>query len=472
MLNEKIKLILKLFNVTNEQIAAYSGCSVTNLSRMSSGSRTPDKSNPTMVKFIDGVCLYAEENYLTDKLKSLIGSDSDNEYDIRTALENWLYEGICTKTDTSRKNSGIFSRRLKSVMELADLDSNALCKAANIDISYVNRMRRGDRIPKENSKLLDNICNIFTDTIKKNGELDKLAEMLEISPQRLGEIDICETMKNWLRGKNDLLDIYAAEQTLRYIMGLSLPLRADMLSGSSAADEKALGDTNDIYIGAKGLRRAVTRFLASASVKGNTELLLYSDQDMRWMKGRFERKWLSLMTECAGRGVRIKIIHNIDRDISEILFAVKNWLPLYMTGLIESYYCIDSAGSRFSHTMFISPECSVDGFCTKGSEENSGIYRFGTDPDHIKLLTENYERMLRSCRPLVTFSEGITEADEKTAEYGSNSINIRIGEKSASVIRLSEPKCTFTFTHPLLIQAFGAFTKNERCNELFGNTAD
>lgn len=86
------------------------------------------------------------------------------------------------------------------------------------------------------------------------------------------------------------------------------------------------------YWGTDGLRNAVVRFLTEAAENGG-ELLLYSDEPMDWMAGdrEFFALWASLMVRCVKNGVRIKIIHNLDRNIKEMVAAISGWFPLYRT---------------------------------------------------------------------------------------------------------------------------------------------
>ena len=53
------------------------------------------------------------------------------------------------------------------------------------------------------------------------------------------------------------------------------------------------------------------------------------------------------MEACIRGGVRIRIIHNIDRGLEEMTAAIRGWLPLYMSGRIEGFYSTRPGGSRF-----------------------------------------------------------------------------------------------------------------------------
>ena len=129
-------------------------------------------------------------------------------------------------------------------------------------------------------------------------------------------------------------------------------------------------DDRNVYNGVSGLQDAVIRFLIMVCESKGQEMLLYSDQDMAWMMGPedFCLKWAMLMKYCVKSGIRIRIIHNIDRSPREMDMAIKSWLPLYMSGMVEPYYSEAVKDVRFFHTLFVCPgvaaiEASPGGSC-------------------------------------------------------------------------------------------------------------
>jgi hypothetical protein len=74
--------------------------------------------------------------------------------------------------------------------------------------------------------------------------------------------------------------------------------------------------------------------------KNPQTLLLYSDEDMGWLTGNreFTLKWSSMLNQVIKRGNKIKIIHTVDRGFDEMLSAIREWVPLYMTGRKRVYH--------------------------------------------------------------------------------------------------------------------------------------
>jgi hypothetical protein len=113
-----------------------------------------------------------------------------------------------------------------------------------------------------------------------------------------------------------------------------------------------------IYYGIDGKRKAAICFLSEVlTLSQPITLLLFSDEPTEWMTSdpAFTSKWASLMFEVLSKGNRIRIIHTVSRDLDEMLNAISQWMPLYMTGLIEPYYYPKKRDGIFKRTLFIAP---------------------------------------------------------------------------------------------------------------------
>lgn len=144
------------------------------------------------------------------------------------------------------------------------------------------------------------------------------------------------------------------------------------------------------------------RFLADA-VQNGGELYLYSNQDMAWMVGdsEFRTKWMMLMSACIKTGVKIRVIHNIDRGSSEMLDAIQSWMPLYISGMIEPYVCNLGSDDRFAKTIFIRKnEACIVASVLKGKED-IGYYEYVTDLQRIRIHTAEFETLFANSSPLL-----------------------------------------------------------------------
>jgi hypothetical protein len=234
----------------------------------------------------------------------------------------------------------------------------------------------------------------------------------------------------WLCGETNL--------STQFVDGL-----IDKLSmfGKPAVSLPAINDDNiyptgsqlnaEIFHGIEGKQQGVLRFLSlvAAQTKPCT-LLLYSDENLEWLAEdkAFYTKWGALLMNVLSNGHRIKIIHTIDRDVSEVLAAINLWLPLYMTGAIEPFYYPKYREHVFRRTMFIAPDIAALTSTTLANQSNSAEQFFYTDRNMIDSLTEEFNAYLDICRPLMRvftgnnankFCEIQMEFEEQTSDWVS-----------------------------------------------------
>ena len=132
-------------------------------------------------------------------------------------------------------------------------------------------------------------------------------------------------------------------------------------------------------------------------------MFLYSDEPMDWMTAdpAYFSLWASLMVKCVRNGVKIKIIHNVDRVGREMVSAIKGWFPLYISGMIEPYVFSRSKNPRFNHTVFLhGGYACIHGFFPLGSGQER-CYDFITDQRRLKALKTEYDSMLFSAVPFL-----------------------------------------------------------------------
>jgi hypothetical protein len=166
--------------------------------------------------------------------------------------------------------------------------------------------------------------------------------------------------------------------------------------------------TAEVFYGIKGKQAGVIRFLTAVAAREKPgTLLLYSDESIEWMADRsFLPYFVPLLTGVIARGNRIKIVHVLSRDLAEMLAAIDFWLPFYMTGAIEPYYCPRYREHFFRRTMFITPGVAALTAMTLAGQEHNAANIFSTDPDTVASLAREFNEFLSICRPLMSIFTG------------------------------------------------------------------
>ena len=398
MFSERLNLLMTQLNASGAQIAKHAGFDRTNVSRLRSGARTPSSDGPTAEKLIGGIYLFADSKNCMDLLCRIIDISPDTSAEeIRSALSDWLFGGEekqPLRSGRPKKAAACrtFGERLDAAMSLAELSNIRLSQLINVDASLISRYRTGVRTPRANPDMTSNLANVLWNRILKNGKKAELAHMMRFPES---ETDVSYFL-DWLCDfdAEDLLDAfdsYTAET------GIPLP------SFEEAVPQNLIRDTRPVYSGTTGFQEAVIRFLGTAVQEQAKELWLYSDQNMDWMVSdpEFLRKWASLMSACVKNGTRIRIIHNVDRNLDEMNTAITSWLPLYMSGRIESYFNQKVKDGRFSHTLFLNPGRMSIAACHVVGTEAAGLYYYYTEEAPLELCRSSFLKLMENAKPLL-----------------------------------------------------------------------
>ena len=408
MFSEKLNKILTLLDVTSGDFARFAGCDKSYISRMTSGARVPKKGGAGAWRIVDGIYASADEKGKTAGICELISCKDQNSADgIKSQIMAWLYDGeeVTDKKSKAPKDKvpyRVFGEKLNAVMELAEISNIRLGNLVNIDTSYISRFRNGLRSPKSNPRTMDAICTALLRRLGEQNKIQQLAALMKVAPGALtDEEEAFSLFHDWLYDTEKTDSSSVIEKLLETIDTFSIDAKTPLPSFEEVAATVKCEDA--VYFGSTGLQNAVIRFLGGVISGGGKELYLYSDQNMNWLTDpAFRLKWAALMLCCVQKGIKIHVIHNVDRDVSEMIEAIISWLPLYMSGMIRSYYCKKQKNPRFSNTVFLCPGVAcIKGSNVIGTEDQNGEYRYDTDTKILEMHQAAFHSLLADAKQLV-----------------------------------------------------------------------
>ncbi len=421
-------LISALGGIKNQDLAKATGYAPSYISRLQNGNRSLVPGSEVVEKLTNAIYDYAKQKGRLPLLWEELGLEGEPEKEESCEhIKSYLFSkgtDLPPKKKRGRKFipkylAEAFGKRINSVMELAELSNVKLAKLLNADYSVISRYRNGKRLPESNPIFVAALSHTLYKRLLMLKAVDELHTIIDVPKET--PIDE-ELFRSWLCATNEEGKIPASKEMDKFT-----PSLADMqlLSLEEAVDEDILNDDKSSYWGKEGIRDAVLRFLGNAALNKAPLLLLYSDQKMDWMTDdtQYFRRWISLMNACIRAGTKIKIIHNIDRGMKEMQAALKSWLPLYLSGSIESYFSKKRRGSRFSNTIFLAPGMA----CIRGEApagwERLARYKYLTDAEDLKFYEDFYQGILESCRPLIHIdSSGKAHQAEENTEQLSKLI--------------------------------------------------
>ena len=386
-----------------------SGIDASLISRYRTGSRKPTSNSSQFKKLCKGIVLYAEANFLWKALENAcqLADIGNLENRISTYLlpENKIKDSKSYRKPTPNTYC-FFGEKLNALMSMLGLSNIRLAKVMNVDSSLISRLRNGLRTPPKDSPLIINMSNYFYKRVRSAGFEKELSELLFIPETMVvnGGEKLINHIIAWLFDNTEVQNVNAMDNFLEKLNSFSINTNHQLPSIDALATDDLLNECIHEYIGIDGLRRAVIRFLGSAACSNQSRTLkLYSDQSMDWLTSDsdFSKKWSLFMLSVIIKKNPIQIIHNIDRGLPEMLAAIENWLPLYMSGMITSFYCKKPNYNRFSHTLFVAPGLAAINANFVTGTEHSGKYHYHNNDENLIYYESQFDALMEVSRPLV-----------------------------------------------------------------------
>jgi len=333
-----------------------------------------------------------------------------------------------------------FYEKLDFLMNITNTTNSALSLYINLDSSHISRLRRGKRGAVKDENSLRLMAEFFTRRCIDDYQRKALADMLGIDILSLDITNSTQFILRWLMDEKKA-EAKKVESFLNQISNISAQPIASEPANILPAD--AYTAETEIFVGLEGKRLAVECFLSEVLAQEQPQtLLLYSDEPTDWMTSdrEFAVKWAALMVQVLSKGNRIKIIHTVSRDLDEMLHAISQWMPLYMSSLIEPFYYPKKRDGIFKRTLFIAPNTAAVTSSTTGNMINKAANFYTKKTEAVWALTEEFNQYISLCSPLMK----IFTSNEKTSyintllEFEKEKGNCIIITESLSLLTMPE----------------------------------
>lgn len=488
MFRQKLVNILDILQISNKQLSDLSGIDRTVISKFKNGSRIPSASSGTIERLARGICRAAEQDDKKNRLKELLGCATVESDGLETAVKEYLLQGISSAPSDAdamfiKQGNTSFGQRMDAAMRIAELSNIRLSRLLNVDASLISRYRGGERLPRSNKQIMSKLSNILYEKILSAGGQEKMADIMGIPEKNFVEALFHDWLFQQDAARNTLEEgILTMLHTLDAVLDVIPTMQGQP---EFVSDRSVSKETLSLYHGIEGLRQAVLRLLMTILEQDGRELWLYSDQELSWLAGdpAFWKNWSALMKLCVAKKVHIRIIHNVYRKNEDMISGINGWIPLYMSGMVQSSY-LQNNNSVLAHTFFLCPGIA----CIEGSnvvgQESAALYHYTTDQQELIAYRRSFDALFQAASPLVQVFEQepvelklgdiVIMPDTVTIRGGAfdrkirtrklqkkifSHIRIVIGENFLGVTRMIFPQCTFFVMHPRMIAAFRLFAQ-------------
>ncbi|MCR5294183.1 MAG: hypothetical protein K6E30_03255 [Lachnospiraceae bacterium] len=304
----------------------------------------------------------------------------------------------------------MFSEKLDFLMSLTATSNSALSRAVNYDQSYISKIRSGKRRMPRHREFFDQAVPYFVHTITTDKQKKIISDVIlggAPFPENRRHLELI--LGEWLRAQDEEGQEPFSFRLRSFSNFTQDPVR---FSGKTESDSAA-SESEDFtpsspsavlpFYGNVGKRKAVELFLTRlCRPKEPRLLLLYSDEEMSWLTEDrdYIRLWTGLMTKYLSLGGRIQMIHTINRNVSELMSGIRHWIPIYLTGKIESFYCPRLRDGIFHRSLFVAPGHSalVSSSVSDSTEGMANL--FFCDPLLAAAFEKEFLNYLALCRPL------------------------------------------------------------------------
>jgi len=293
----------------------------------------------------------------------------------------------------------LFYEKLDFLMKITNTTNKSLSMHTSLDPSFISRLRRGQRNPSKDNSYITSMAKYFSRHCSESYQRKILYDMLKISAE-LTESELCDKIIEWL----SITQGPEFQNVGTFLTRIANKMPLQMSSAIKQGNFTVAACETSVLFGFEGKREAVISFLFEVLAQNKPLiLLLFSDEPTDWMTSdpAFMAKWASLMSEVLARGNKIRIIHTVSRDLDEMLNAIAQWVPLYMTGLIEPYYYPKKRDGIFKRTLFIAPGTAAVISTSVGSMVNEAANFLIRSCQAVAAVEQEFNQYLRLCQPLM-----------------------------------------------------------------------
>lgn len=340
------------------------------------------------------------------------------------------------------------NEKIDLLMRLTKTTNSSMARFTAMDPSHLSRLRRGERSVAPGAPYLSRMAIYFARHCREEYQIRTLTELVKISPERMDAPELlADAIENWLY-QEERHGSLAVEKFLEGMSQRPATLPPDLADGGEMIKEEECWcytdkDSCRLLYGNHGKREAVLCFLEQIlSSASQAEVLLFSDEDMDWMTEdrRFMMEWARLMMKIGLAGHQMTMIHTINRNLDEMLTAIAQWMPLYMTGAIKPYYFPKKRDGILKRTLFIAPGIGAVTSSSVIRPQPEQMILYLTDEQGIRSVREEFNQYFALCRPLMKiFTEKDYQAHlDVLTEFEGEEANSLIRTVSLSAVTMPE----------------------------------
>jgi len=329
-----------------------------------------------------------------------------------------------------------FNEKLDFLMNITKTKNSDIAMYTSLDSSYISRLRRGKRTLSKKENYVQKMSEYFIKNIKEDYQKKSVFDLISRSKFLIKEdLNNTDILYKWLKDEKDD-ESKAVEGFIENFSDFQFKKTDAWINTNNKI--KYHKKNVAIYHGIQGKREGILDFLSLIlEEKRPRNLLLFSDENLDWLAGdiSFKDKWKEYMYQIINKGNKIIIIHELSRNLYEMLTSIKEWMPLYMTGAIKPYYYPKKRDGIFKRTVFVAPNTAALTSTVVGNMNNETVNYLVQDEKAMKSLETEFNNYLNLCKSLVKIFDGRNRKDylETLAEFETEEGNSILNPNAISI---------------------------------------
>ena len=456
--NEQLGRYMNTYGFSARSLSESSGLSEASISRYRSGARIPSRDSEELESLLKGIRALTPEGdhqQIEDTLISMLPYKPNDPID--------------------------YVHKLQQLISTLGISQSQLSRHIGYDPSYLSRIISGDRTPTDYISLSESIVTYIIDFYSPNTLDPMISELTGVSAEHLqnpGEVR--HFILSWLLDDESIASNTEAEDSsmadfLQKLDDFDLNeymarIKFDRIKVPTSPIKST---STKHYHGVEGMKKAEIEFLKRTVLSSkSTEIYEYSSlpMDEPASDEAFSKKWMIGLAMTLKKGIKINIIHDLNRPFHEMVLGLESWIPLYMTGLINSFYLDQYDSDGYSHLCRSSEACNLVGECI-GHDLKTAHFTLTSDPTLISSMKKYTESTFRNAKPLaevytadkLSLYENVrkkeaalatprTISGRDTKLYQNITLEL-FGDNCVAIIKEKSPKTVFVFRHPKFIAA-------------------
>lgn len=411
---ECINDYLTQLDCTARELSAASGISAPVISRYRRGTQSPEPDGEQWRKLAAGIAALAQERGLAEITQG--------------AVETAFRDALTAKEAFDKEH---FCRNLNELLDAFSIGNTELARYLSYDASFLSRIRSGQRTPRDAAAFALSVGRFVARRCLSGGQREQLAALIGASlPADAGNEEYARAAAQYLCAGSSPESAGNMDRFLQKMDEFDLDeyIRVIHFDEMKAPTSPIQLPTARFYTGLPELMDAQLDFLkATVLSRSASPVTMYSDLPMTEMSkdSQFPKKWMFGMAMMLKKGLRLNMIHNVDRPFHEMMLGLESFIPMYMTGQIAPYYLSGMQTSAFRHMLWVSGAAALQGDCIAGHIGDGRMYLTNRKSDVAHYQKQAGQLLKRVCPLMEIYGPDRKAAFERFLQADSSEIGSR-----------------------------------------------